>query len=814
MTKFIKRLSCIFVCTCLAVSIVPIVAKGEENEFVAITVGQGATNKAETEFHYCKVVRCENDYLFSGEELAHLTGYEYEVKDQKAFFFRGNKQVVIDIKKNTIQVFDDLSIIKLRYPVVAEDNEFYFSGVQVLPWLNVSCYEENGILYVIPDMVSLWDFQYKYDQEKESFVFDFENCCEQLGIESKWLQVANYVRSNGIGGMVKDVTWIPFSSYTYGEYKDYYDIFEKMFKETNSIIATYESFVDNGKKINSAFSFIEAIDSNADIPEEFEIFRAGGKVLSGADEALKFTIYLHSFNQNNEEKLMWMKMLTGNRDNFKYPEAMVAAAFDIEATYLDVLDGVALKVVQKITDGAIEGLINEVTGEGIVKTALEGMGIWEEFSPDWVSGIDNIGYYNTIAECGMNVYEAYGEGSAVYDLQMRRAHAVLYLYATEQNWRTMADYAQDKELYAIADEYNDIADKLLEWQGKFIASGGATVNDSFEYEGGRVKERYTEELQKLFYNLSVTKDGYDENIVEEDNSLGLVGVTEENIASILQEYIFYEPGIQDLLLQQFVFGENGKGLLYTVTQDGMQSDCQNFYYYIDGTTIAICVNEVTSYYLYNESWGIWEGSAFVWQPDGDANVTTVLIAYNGAINANSINKLYDLYYSLCDEVFVNENAAISGELISTDISEKGELNDFEKSLTGYMEAMCSLDFRTCLNYLPEQIREEKLQEFETKHCDLEEYSLNLQNSISYFIGENFTSDYYMEKAVELSDKEKYVIEKTLEMFYGFDCKVETAYQVAGEIYYRNGAQISNDVDMIWICVDNLWYLYEGFGELE
>lgn len=37
------------------------------------------------------------------------------------------------------------------------NNEFYFSASELLPWLNVECYEQDGVLYVVSDALSFWE---------------------------------------------------------------------------------------------------------------------------------------------------------------------------------------------------------------------------------------------------------------------------------------------------------------------------------------------------------------------------------------------------------------------------------------------------------------------------------------------------------------------------------------------------------------------------------------------------------------------------------------------------------------------------------
>lgn len=483
----------------------PMQACAEEKELVLITLGQYDDVAKETRLVQYRVLKEQNDFLFSGEDLSVLTGFEYRVEGNNAFFTRGSKVINIDVKEGLLQTQGSISLVELENPVIVNNNKLYFSAASLLPWLNVTCYEDSGILYIISDMISVWDFIDNFEQEKDSLVFDFNLCCQQLDVDSKWVQVASYLKSHLISGLVKDFVWIPFSAHSYGTYQDYYDIFEKMIEQKNSIYETYEEIVDNGKTISAGFSFIDAIDNEADIPDVYEAFRIGGKILSKASDALDMAIYFHSFYQDNREKIMWLKCVSGNRQNFEYPEAMIHAVFDIQAAYSNELDGVGVKVTQKLLDNVIDKLIDKMTGEGITKALLEGIGFYEKLVPDWNQGISNIGYNNAIASCGINVYEQSQRTgfTDIGDIEQRRAHISLFLYSSAQNWEVMYEYAKDKGYDEWAMEYQKKADVAYSWLGRFIASSNATINDSFRYSQGKLKEVYTEELKVIFTNTDI-----------------------------------------------------------------------------------------------------------------------------------------------------------------------------------------------------------------------------------------------------------------------------------------------------------------------
>ncbi len=481
-------------CAALLLALMPVKALAQpEPSFIRIEICQ--TEKAPY-----TVIASGSDLLFSGEDLAALSGYEYRCDGENAVFTRGCKTIRVDLGDNKLFPMEDLSLLSsvdLTEPVVQSGKRYYFSGSQLLPWLNVTCFAEDGVLYVVADAVSLWDFAEEFDPDQ--FAFDFEEVCSELGASSKWLKAAAYARNNGLG-FVTDL--VPVSlDFSYGTYKDYFDILDELFQNKESSVYAYDELIEGSERVQSSFDMIEVLDELENLPDELQTLVYFNKALSGMGKAADYAVYYDTFQQDNEQKLAMMEAITLNRAAYQYPEALVSAAMDIKDSYRNLWDGLVTRFLQDLTESSIDLLTTGIAQGKMAEYALTALGMYKAFTPDWAQGVDRAPKYEAIAAAARDVYEENFGGSHTYTIQLQRCHAMLYLYACEQNYRTMADYAREKDKADKAEQYEQIAEEALKWQGRFLASAPAEINDSHEYGDGHMKEDYTQALLSDFATL-------------------------------------------------------------------------------------------------------------------------------------------------------------------------------------------------------------------------------------------------------------------------------------------------------------------------
>ena len=496
MRRFISVILTLAIC----VGLLSIPACASDNiRFINIKICQGDTKS------YC-VIEMGRDLLFSGEDLSKLTGYDYENDGNTAVFTRGCKTVKVDVSKNTLLPMEELTLVgtvKLSGKVQHIGDTYYFPGSELLPWLNVTCLEQDGVFYVVADAVSLWDFA--ADFKPELFKFDFLSCCSILKVNSKWLKAAAYARNNGLGA-VFDAIPVSFD-YTYGSYTDYFDIFDEMFQNKDSSVYAFKALTGQSKKVSSAFDMLDQLGTLDDLPDDLQALVACNKGLSKVSDAADYAVYYTTFQQDNTEKLAMMDAITLNRAAYKdYPPAMITAAIDVANSYRSLWDGLVTRFMQNLTEDTVKELISAGTNGKLMETALKTLGVYKAFKPSWSEGVDRISKYDAIAACGLDVLEENFGGSHVYTIQLQRCHAMLYLYACEQNYRAMATYAASKGENQTAENFTFIADAALEWEGKFLASARAAVNDSHEYGEGHAKEEYTTNILEMFAKLDKTEN--------------------------------------------------------------------------------------------------------------------------------------------------------------------------------------------------------------------------------------------------------------------------------------------------------------------
>ena len=109
-----------------------------------------------------------NDELYmQPENIAKITRYEYFDREVGFVFLLGKKNILISENGSK------LSVNEVEQPfsgVVTIDSTDYLPLSELLPWMNVHCYEEGGSLYVESDILSLWEviadfntFEYQFD---------------------------------------------------------------------------------------------------------------------------------------------------------------------------------------------------------------------------------------------------------------------------------------------------------------------------------------------------------------------------------------------------------------------------------------------------------------------------------------------------------------------------------------------------------------------------------------------------------------------------------------------------------------------------
>lgn len=506
-----KRVIALLLTVALVMGVFPIQIFASGDEIVGISIVLNGVEK------HCRVIESGAELLFSGEDLAAFGGYTYRVDGDNAYFTRGQKNVRVNMARDILIPFDGTDYSKsnknitLNTSVREKDGVYYFPGTQLLPWLSVNCFAENGKLCIITDEISVWDLIAEFNPE--DFAFDFAECCEDLGKSSKWVKAGAAFQGFGLETMFG---WLPTFGNDSNEEHDYYDIFEEMLQDQICSQTSVDEMMEDVDKINEWMDWAEAMKVEDELPDGLKAIGVISDFAGSAplELSVELGLYLATMEMDNSEKLNAIKYIVLSGGNF--PEEMRAAAETIYLEYTDYVLGILGKGIDVLYE-ALKDLTGEASYEAVKKIAGELAGDVYEISLavldfpgmveyDCAEGIRRVDCYAAIALESRKEYRENKDIISEIGIQNTRSTAYLYLYAVAKNWRTMSDYALESGFLEYAAEYRAHADAAQEMASKFLQSAFSQVNDSPEYVAGepRRKQGYTDKLKAMFSAITRT----------------------------------------------------------------------------------------------------------------------------------------------------------------------------------------------------------------------------------------------------------------------------------------------------------------------
>lgn len=474
-----KRLLCILLTIIIMFSCLPTtVSADEEQKPVVIGVVADGYRRIEV---YTK----GDDLLISAENLAWMSGFELREENGFLYFTRGQKVVEIDTKAHTVGVKSVPKRMYMESPAKQVDGKWYLSGASVIPWLNTTCSAKNGMLRAVPNPVSLWDDM--IDFSLDDYKFDFVESCEKIGVNSKQVQAAAYVKNNGLK-MVLDLD-LYGTGKTYLSTERYYKLFDDMIKDlsaTDQSVKEWEDYLSaSNLLIDTSALFAE--------PGMSTVLDWAGTAVDLAEEGLSYYVYLNLFENDNTQKLDMLQSLIDQRE-YGDNKNMLSAAQDIIYTYTNFWAGTLKKAGYTITDLSFD-YINS-------KVVLDSVNLVWNSEKKVNEQIDRISPYNTIGKSGKRVFD---RGYGIYSEEtLRHAynHAMLYLYGVEQNIRAMVAYSDSSGhgTAAVNSVNKANADAAEKAYSQFLNISLYTRYDSCDTE---TKEEMVEDTIELFKSLYI-----------------------------------------------------------------------------------------------------------------------------------------------------------------------------------------------------------------------------------------------------------------------------------------------------------------------
>ena len=518
-----------------------IVHAADDNFSDIYVVGMDGKNAGEKQRY--SIIQKSNDVMFSGEDLSKISGYTYSVKQNEAIFKRGYKEIKINLSNNTYTVITAAKRLTFDNKIINKDGIYYFSAAEMLPWLNVGCVVDKGIIYVDVDENSYWDIYEDFNNSKWNMVFDFEECCRELGESSKELSAMSYLKDESLVGIILDHVWIPGTSTTVGVNTEYIEIFEEMFEDSERINETIDEMVDGSEGIKAYLELADSVEGLADLSEEIKFLDGVTKELKILEDAENFLSYLCLLEKDNTERMMWLEYLV-SRKELSASEQMISAAQEVITLYdNDVrFTDYGKKILYAMADNVVDAVIDKVTGAGTIKKVLGLMDLYTATNPDWVSGVNKISKYDQIAQEGLMVYVLESDKFDTKAIESQRSHAMLFLYSSECNWRVMADYAKTRN-YELSKVYTEIAEEAETWQAKMLLCAKSTVNDSLGYgTNNDDKTEYINALKNKFSNMNIKDDNSEtpENNENNEATSNLIRVSYYDGDGKLKYYFEYK----------------------------------------------------------------------------------------------------------------------------------------------------------------------------------------------------------------------------------------------------------------------------------
>lgn len=440
------------------------------------------------------------DLYFSGEDLSMLSYYfEYENDGKTATYTRGSKTIRIDLKKETFNVTlggDPRWDKPAELPMEKRGDTWYFSGLTLLPWLNVSVSEEGGKLVVIPDEYSFWDIY--GELELEAYSVTYADLVMQYAWNSKVVKAMNYY-TDSTGQALQEK--IGYEDEFDASAEDYFDIFEWYLLDTAHTEYTADflgEFAGLGSDVYGLFTLEELIS----ISELFGIFDA-------FDDGLVFAAHYYAYVTQHADRMQTIQTILTNKFKGDYTPQLIKGAQYADAAYSNFLDGLLTTFYLNL-DEALAGLLMDKVGDLLVDNPFaEAVLLALDISTKEIKNLNRrielmpplYNLYNT----GRQVYETNISQTAI-DMTDRRCHAILSLFAAAENYRTLATYSEKHKLYDLAKQYSRQAEECDDWIAMLNACALSQANDSISYLNGSSwetsKRRYEYDLEDIFESLT------------------------------------------------------------------------------------------------------------------------------------------------------------------------------------------------------------------------------------------------------------------------------------------------------------------------
>lgn len=488
-----KRIFAICLALALLLALMPQLTAEASQEQKVITVRQAGTiaemNGTAGERGVSVYVNGFGDLLFSGEDLEKITGFTYEIDGKTASFTRGAKIVEVELSSGKIYPLKGIANIRpevcISEPMQAGE-QWYFSGGSLLPWLNVTCYEDNGVLVILPDEYSFWDSWGELDLGKYSI--GYVEVATEFAWNSKVVKALNFTDKN-IGKQFLEA--VNYTDEYDGSVNDYFDMLECLLLDSTHseyLADVYHDMMNN---------YLDVAGIVAD--DLGPIITAFKLINDGAYYAAQYMAY----TQNHQDKMELVDQLLLVRGS--YSKQLEDGALLLQNSYENWWDGILNKYVLNMDKYLVSEIQDKLVSHPIGKAILLAVDVETKEIQNLNTRISLLRPYINLYNVGCSGYRNPSVHHSA--IKSRRSHAILALFAAGENLRTLSAYSEKHDRSDLASRYSSLAEECDMWIKELTAASMSEMNDSYSYwqpsgdDEGR-KEDYTDKLLDVFEKLS------------------------------------------------------------------------------------------------------------------------------------------------------------------------------------------------------------------------------------------------------------------------------------------------------------------------
>lgn len=479
-----QRLTALLLALALCLSLVPAQAAGAEPNIVYITLQTGhADGHGGTELKQTMVYALEegNDLLLSAADLGRICNFSVQFPDSNTLTFtRGYKVVSVDLNTSAVRMYSarEPNTVKsqdaatLPSQVQQLNGQYYLSAAGMLPRLNVSCTLDDGLLTIVPNPVSLWD--YLYDVDLNDYIFDIAYCAQVLGCTQKHIESLVYSQKDLSKSVICTV------DYQFADTKDFYAIFDRFVKDetaTDEAVAQLEEAYGVAAKLaenyDEVFEWMDLVCPDSSHIFDAKVAKTMGIVFQVAETTARLITYYNLFNQDNSKKIDVLESIVANRSG-TYNQALMDAARQVELAYEDYWLGLLFHGGYKLSQDAADFITFESLRESFRVNYLGQL-------PD-NELLEKTVYLEGLMDVCQQVYDKKFDPNSRQQLSDWYAHAFLYFYSVEQIYRGMAQHVVDMKGGQLEDlqSFGRTAETMEAMYGRYLVSSLYLNNDLFD----------------------------------------------------------------------------------------------------------------------------------------------------------------------------------------------------------------------------------------------------------------------------------------------------------------------------------------------